>query len=214
MFDIGWSELLIIGVITLIVVGPKDLPVVLRTIGRYLGMIRRQAADFRAQFDEAMRETEFDQIRKDMDGIRQDVSSTVRDAGRKLERDLDPDLKDASAKATLEDKVGLDAKSAANGSARKDAGGARRPFEDDDDDDDDDDFDMDAYDAQGEFDVDAWNRKVLDEEKRAAPVDSKTAETRADNTKSGDTATGDTKKQGEAPAPTRSAVKPAEKSGV
>ena len=57
MFDIGWSELLIIGVMALIVVGPKDLPVLLRNIGRYVGIIRSQASEFRAQFDEALRET-------------------------------------------------------------------------------------------------------------------------------------------------------------
>ena len=90
MFDIGWSELLIIGVMALIVVGPKDLPVLLRNIGRYVGIIRRQASEFRAQFDEALRETEFDQIRKDVAGIKQDVTSTVHEATRQVERDLDP----------------------------------------------------------------------------------------------------------------------------
>ena len=90
MFDIGWSELLIIGVIALIVVGPKELPVLLRTIGRYVGIIRKQAAEFRAQFDEALRETELDQIRKDVAGIKQDVTSTVHEATRQVEKDLDP----------------------------------------------------------------------------------------------------------------------------
>lgn len=90
MFDIGWSELLIIGVIALIVVGPKELPVLLRTIGRYVGIIRKQAAEFRAQFDEALRESELDQIRKDVAGIKQDVTSTVHEATRQVEKDLDP----------------------------------------------------------------------------------------------------------------------------
>lgn len=89
MFDIGWSELLILGVMALIVVGPKELPGLLRTLGRYLGMIRRQASEFRSQFDEALRETEIDQIRKDMAGIKEDVASSVRDASRQVERDLD-----------------------------------------------------------------------------------------------------------------------------
>lgn len=103
MFDIGWSELLIIGVMALIVMGPKDLIVMMRTGGRYLGMIRRQASEFRAQFDEALRETEFDQIRKDVAGIKQDVSSTVREAGRQVERDLDGAKMDQSVKATIDD---------------------------------------------------------------------------------------------------------------
>lgn len=111
MFDIGWSELLIIAVMALIVVGPKDLPVLLRAIGRYVGIIRRQASEFRAQFDEALRESEFDQIRKDVAGIKQDVASTVHEAGRHIEQDLDTVAKDASVKEALEDKKGAKSES-------------------------------------------------------------------------------------------------------
>ncbi len=103
MFDIGWSELLIIGVMALIVVGPKDLPVLLRTIGRYVGIIRKQAAEFRAQFDEALRETELDQIRKDVAGIKQDVANTVHEATRQVEKDLDPGTMDPPSE-TLQEK--------------------------------------------------------------------------------------------------------------
>ncbi len=77
MFDIGWSELLIIAVATLIVVGPKDLPVFLRTIGRYIGVLKRQASEFRSQFDDALRETEFDQIRQDVQNIKSDVTQSI-----------------------------------------------------------------------------------------------------------------------------------------
>ena len=58
MFDITSSKLLILGIVALLVIGPKDLPALLRTIGKYVGIIKRQAAEFRAQFDEAMRESE------------------------------------------------------------------------------------------------------------------------------------------------------------
>lgn len=64
MFDIGWSELLIIAVVAIIVVGPKDLPRMLRSLGKYAGQLRRTAGEFRAQFDEAIRESELDDIRK------------------------------------------------------------------------------------------------------------------------------------------------------
>lgn len=109
MFDIGWSELLIIGVLALIVVGPKDLPVLLRTIGRYVGIIRRQASEFRAQFDEAIRDSELDQIRKDMAGIRQDVASTVHEASKQVEQDIEAGKMDTSARAALESKTKADA---------------------------------------------------------------------------------------------------------
>jgi len=67
MFDIGWSELVVIGVVALIAIGPKELPGVLRTVGQYMGKIRRMAAEFQGQFQEAMREAEMADIKKSMD---------------------------------------------------------------------------------------------------------------------------------------------------
>lgn len=101
MFDIGWSELLILAIVTLLFVGPKDLPVFLRTIGRFTSAIRKQAGEFRAQFDEAMRDSELDQIRKDMAGLRDEVSGTVRQAQRSVENELSATTRelDQAAKA-------------------------------------------------------------------------------------------------------------------
>lgn len=67
MFDIGWSELLVIGIVALIVIGPKELPGALRTLGQWMTKIRRMASEFQGQFQEAMREAEIDQLKKDMD---------------------------------------------------------------------------------------------------------------------------------------------------
>jgi sec-independent protein translocase protein TatB len=58
MFDIGWSEILVIAVVAIIVVGPKELPRMLRSFGKTMGMVRRTANDFKRQFDEALREAE------------------------------------------------------------------------------------------------------------------------------------------------------------
>ena len=60
MFEISWSELLILAIVTLVFVGPKELPVFLRTLGRYAGVVRRHANEFKSQFDAAMREAELD----------------------------------------------------------------------------------------------------------------------------------------------------------
>ena len=60
MFEISWSELLILGIVTLVFVGPKELPVFLRTLGRYAGVVRRHANEFKSQFDAAMREAELE----------------------------------------------------------------------------------------------------------------------------------------------------------
>ena len=63
MFDIGWTEILIIAVVAIIVVGPKDLPRMLRSLGRYAGKLRRTAGEFRSQFDDVIRESELDELR-------------------------------------------------------------------------------------------------------------------------------------------------------
>lgn len=73
MFDIGWSELVVIGIVALIAIGPKELPTVLRTIGQYMGKVRRMASEFQGQFQEAMREAEVADLKKQAD----DLSSTV-----------------------------------------------------------------------------------------------------------------------------------------
>ena len=67
MFDIGWSELVVIAVVALIAIGPKELPRVLRTIGQYMSKIRRMASEFQGQFQEAMREAEMADIKKQVD---------------------------------------------------------------------------------------------------------------------------------------------------
>ena len=96
MFDIGWSELVVLGVIALIVVGPKELPALLRTIGRYTGFLKKQASEFRAQFDQAMREAELDQIKKDVQSFKDDITSTVQATTKTLTDEID------SAKRQLE----------------------------------------------------------------------------------------------------------------
>ncbi|MGB6350083.1 MAG: Sec-independent protein translocase protein TatB [Pseudolabrys sp.] len=74
MFDIGWGELVVIGIVALIAIGPKELPTVLRTLGQYMGKIRRMAADFQGQFQEAMREAEMADLKKHAEDIKDSVS--------------------------------------------------------------------------------------------------------------------------------------------
>ncbi|MFZ0397702.1 MAG: Sec-independent protein translocase protein TatB [Methyloceanibacter sp.] len=77
MFDIGWSELLVIGVVAIIVVGPKELPRLMRTFGHYLGKVRHMAADFQRQFEEAVRDSEIDEVRKAMQDFHAEVSDVT-----------------------------------------------------------------------------------------------------------------------------------------
>lgn len=69
MFDIGWSELMLIGVVALIVIGPKELPSVLRTVGRTVTKVRRMAGEFQGQFQDALREAELSEVRKEIGDI-------------------------------------------------------------------------------------------------------------------------------------------------
>jgi sec-independent protein translocase protein TatB len=82
MFDIGWSELLVIAVVALIVIGPKELPTVLRTVGQWTSKIRRMAAEFQSQFQEAMREAEMADLKKHADDLNK--------AAQSLTKPLDP----------------------------------------------------------------------------------------------------------------------------
>ena len=65
MFDIGWTELVIVGIVALIVIGPRELPKTLRTIGQMMTKVRRMASEFQGQFNEAIREAELDELRKE-----------------------------------------------------------------------------------------------------------------------------------------------------
>jgi|DewCreStandDraft_4_1066084.scaffolds.fasta_scaffold07732_4 sec-independent protein translocase protein TatB len=69
MFDISWGELLIIGMVALVVIGPKELPGVLRTVGQWMAKVRRMAAEFQDQFREAMREAELEELKKKVDDL-------------------------------------------------------------------------------------------------------------------------------------------------
>ena len=79
MFGIGWTELLIIAIVAMVVVGPKDLPRLMRTFGHYAGKLRRMANEFKQQVDEAMREAELVEVRKAIEILR-DPSRTFVDA--------------------------------------------------------------------------------------------------------------------------------------
>lgn len=75
MLDMSWGEVMVIGAVALIVIGPKDLPRALRTVGQVTSKLRRMAAEFQGQFNEAMREAELDEVKKQLQGVNDSVSS-------------------------------------------------------------------------------------------------------------------------------------------
>ena len=99
MFDLTSMKLLILGLVALIVIGPKDLPIFLRAIGKYVGIIRRQAAEFRSQFDEAMRESELQSLRDEMQAMKRDMKSGVDSVGKSVDSDI------ASARTDIDNQI-------------------------------------------------------------------------------------------------------------
>ncbi len=85
MFDITSSKLLILVIVALIVVGPKDLPILLRTLARYMGVVRRHAAEFRAQFDEVLREAELADLKKELEGVGHEMRTTIEQGGAAID---------------------------------------------------------------------------------------------------------------------------------
>jgi sec-independent protein translocase protein TatB len=76
MFDIGWSELVVIAAVALIAIGPKELPGVLRMVGQWMGKARKMAGEFQGQFQEAMREAEMADLKKSFDEVK-DIATGV-----------------------------------------------------------------------------------------------------------------------------------------
>jgi sec-independent protein translocase protein TatB len=84
MFDIGWQELFLIGLITILVIGPRELPRVLRTVVAAVRKMRGLANDFQRGIDELARETELDDIRQDLE------RTATLDLERDLKETIDP----------------------------------------------------------------------------------------------------------------------------
>lgn len=70
MFEVGWTEMLVIAIVMIVVVGPKDLPNMLRTFGRTVAKLRSMAGDFQKQFNDALKEAELDDVKKSVDELR------------------------------------------------------------------------------------------------------------------------------------------------
>jgi sec-independent protein translocase protein TatB len=111
MLDISWTEFLLIAVVALIVIGPKELPAVLRTLGQWTRKVRGMAADFQNQFQEAMREAEMADLKKQVDDIKhfdplKDVKSSIDDVKSSFDtmgKDLQASLEQKPAETSAAD---------------------------------------------------------------------------------------------------------------
>jgi sec-independent protein translocase protein TatB len=111
MFDIGWGELVVIGIVALIAIGPKELPTVLRTLGQWMGKVKRMAAEFQGQFQEALREAELHDLKKQAEDLHSTVTSaadfTNYDPLADVDKAIDHAAEGAGEPASAEPQAGV-----------------------------------------------------------------------------------------------------------
>ena len=126
MLDLAWTEILIIAMVAILVVGPRELPRMLRGIGNFMGMVRRTAGDFQRQFNDALKETELDEVRRGFDSVRKanpinkfkDDLNPLKNAGDEMRKSVEGAGRSDSVKK---------ASSSAAGAGDVGAGHARSP---------------------------------------------------------------------------------------
>jgi sec-independent protein translocase protein TatB len=101
MFDIGWAEMMFVVIIAVLVIGPKDLPRAIATIGKYVRKARSMARDFQSGIDDLAKETELDEIKKDLQettdfNLKKQVEDAVDPTGNfeKMFDDVKPQIRD------------------------------------------------------------------------------------------------------------------------
>jgi sec-independent protein translocase protein TatB len=94
---IGGLEILVIGLLALIVVGPKDLPLMMRKVGQFLARARAMASEFRSSFDEMARQAELDELRKEVEALRNAQAVPLGAEAEEAFRDIDKSLKEPLA---------------------------------------------------------------------------------------------------------------------
>jgi sec-independent protein translocase protein TatB len=122
MFDLGWSELLLLMVLAIIFVGPKDLPKMMRTVGQAVAKVRAMAREFQSSFDELARETELEELRKEVASLKNHATKPLRSLQDEISKPVNIGGggagADATAKAEEERKRLLDTSGVSEGIAQ------------------------------------------------------------------------------------------------
>ena len=99
MFDIGWTEMLVVAIVAILFVGPKELPGMLRSFGKAVKKVRMLAGDFQRQFDDALKDAELDGVKDTIGEVRNlDPTKAIKDKLNPLKSELD-DVKKSVEKA-------------------------------------------------------------------------------------------------------------------
>jgi sec-independent protein translocase protein TatB len=107
MLDFSWGHILILLIVALVVVGPKDLPRLMRIVGQWTGKARAMANEFRKSFDDMARQSELDELRKEIEGLR--TARPFADVEKELNSAIVPDdMKSAPAMAQAAPSVSLE----------------------------------------------------------------------------------------------------------
>lgn len=127
MLDIGWTELLVIGALALIVVGPRDLPHLLRSVGQTVGKVKRMAREFQRSIEDAARDTDVSAY-KEMRDLKKDIGGfDFRQQASKAQSYLNQPVKTEAGKAKAAAATTAVAGAAAEAKTGADAGGETPP---------------------------------------------------------------------------------------
>jgi sec-independent protein translocase protein TatB len=137
MLDIGWPELMIVALVTIMVVGPKELPRVLRTVTQMMRKVRSMASEFQSGIDDLAREAELDDLKKDIEktastDIAGELENQIDPTGEvtKSMREIETSLKEDPREASGTDKpVDVGEANAVAGTASRPDGGGDPPAE-------------------------------------------------------------------------------------
>jgi sec-independent protein translocase protein TatB len=138
MFPEGRAvEFLVAAIVALIVVGPKDLPVLLRKLGQFMAKVRAMAAEFRASFDEMARQSELDELRKEVEAMRagqlSDIATHAPEVNQAFDEisqglsDVGVQLNSPSSYPYVAPETTIEVKAAPKARARRSAGGKKTP---------------------------------------------------------------------------------------
>ena len=104
MLDIGWQELILIAILAIVVVGPKDLPKMMRVVGQWTGKARAMAREFQQSFEQMAQEAELEELRKEVNQIKDNNPLTeLRDDIQKIQDPFFPDEPDPAVTDPLKD---------------------------------------------------------------------------------------------------------------